>query len=484
MGCCTPKPRREEELIKYFWASLPIRRMTIKHFKNCLRQYKRGETKEEDIKNFKEFFLNETYLLHEVDHLEPVSNKIFEIECQKEHFNHFLLCISLLAQWWKDAKREDANMRYLLRVDEYLKLGIFKFHEPTKEWYIPLNDLIIVFKRFIEMTTLNSVEPVLNESDIDEAETMTELLDRYDDNKIDFIIREKLAGRTERVTLRSFVQNDLDWLTRDDSSRQTLLARDIHAKTIVNKTTTVSTTVIENTNRINRTNISNSNVNSSSVSQKSLQQGSTVSQKSLQQGSTVNRTYEQQGGTVNRTYEQQGSTVNRTYEQQGSTVNRTYEQQGSTVNRIYEQQGSTVNRTYLAQPSTATTTVNKSYNEQQNTSGSNTGYSKSYETQGNTYTTKSYEEAKLNSNNNTVYLKEPYSGSTVSTTVRVDSGSNYFYEDKPDVVKKSVVRTVREQPKEQVENNSSTTSTTYGYSNGFGNVLRTVHDRHAGEEGK
>jgi hypothetical protein len=229
MGCCVPRPQKEE-LIKYFWASLPIRKMSIKEFKNCIKNFKRGKNESEDIEKFKEFFLNENYLVFGSEQVRKICFKIFEEEVQKKNFNHFLFSLALLCQWNKETKDETANKRYLNRVDEYLGTKILKYNETSREWYIPYNDLLIIYRRYVEMTTLHSIEPVLSLSEVDEKALIIDLRARYSEHKIEFVINERLSTRSERVTLSTFIQNDLDWLTRDDNSRQALLKKEAEGR--------------------------------------------------------------------------------------------------------------------------------------------------------------------------------------------------------------------------------------------------------------
>jgi hypothetical protein len=226
MGCTTHKPQREE-LLKYFWASLPIRRMLARHVKNCVKIYNREENEDDEFQHFQEFFMTDDYLLFGNEQMRKVCRTIFEKEATRKNYSHFLFCIVLLSQWYKELKHEEYNVIYILRFNEYLKLNLLKYNEATHEWYFTYDDLFIIMKRFIEMTTVNSVKHVLTLSDGDDKRALlNELKNRYSVDRIDQMIRDKLAKRPDRITVLNFVQNDLDWLTRDDSPRQTLLARE------------------------------------------------------------------------------------------------------------------------------------------------------------------------------------------------------------------------------------------------------------------
>jgi hypothetical protein len=236
MGCVGSRPQKEE-LLKYFWASLPIRRMTARRFKKSIKHYKRGDNQTEEAKNFKDHFVNSNYLVFGNEECQKVCRRIFEDEAEKKHFNHFLFAIALLCTWGAEPKDEADNKRWLRRIDEYLKLNIIRYTDGKEEW-IDYNDLVIIYRRFVEMVSLRSVEHVMSLSETDEKVYVQELKLRYSESKIDALVRDRLLTRRQGATISEFCRVDLTWIITDDSCRQSLGIKEHHEKNYVSSTST------------------------------------------------------------------------------------------------------------------------------------------------------------------------------------------------------------------------------------------------------
>jgi len=127
-----------------------------------------------------------------------------------------------------------------------LKLGLVRYSDNnTKDDWIDYNDLVIIYRRFIEMISLNSCDNILSLTETDERIFIAELKLRYSQSKIDALIKEKLSTRKDKVSLSEFVRLDLGWLASEDCARQTLLINEEKERKTV--THTVVTRTVEPT---------------------------------------------------------------------------------------------------------------------------------------------------------------------------------------------------------------------------------------------
>jgi hypothetical protein len=462
MGCVGSRPQKED-LLNYFWASLPIRKITARRFKKNVKHYKRGENLVEEAKNFREFFMNDQYLVFGNEEIQKVCRRVFEQEAEGKNINHFLFAIALLCFWSTDPKDEADNRRWLRRIDEYLKLNIIKYADNREEW-IEYNDLVIIYRRFIQMVTVNSCGVVLSLSETEDKVYLQEIKLQYSESKIDALIRDNLNTRRHGATVTEFVKSDLAWLVTDESCRKALFVKDSNGNKYI------------------------SSISTSHVVTKTTSEPKVTSSKQV-------TTYETSGNTGSTytqppIYTKRVSITNSSSEESGSSKQVSSNYDPSTTRQVvyqnYESSTSSPKKqvtynTTIAEPSTTSSTtrqvVNRNYAPSTSSSNKQVIYNTNYEPS--TTSTTSSKQVVYSSNQEPIVTRQVIyqngnQGSSSSKQVNT-------YESSPEVVKKSVVRRVVEEPKDetnQIEYN--TTQTTTRSSGGLGGVLKTMYEKHEG----
>jgi hypothetical protein len=212
MGCCTAKPNKEE-MLKHYWANLPIRSVTLDRFTQDLISKYRSFDMDKDIDSFNDFFLNPTYLIFGDDTLKEACTKLFAKLAKENDISWLIFCLAFLCRFDKDNSKNKSN---LIILSKFLNNHIVRDTDRTcDEEYILIFHFKKFYTMFVAMVSIESVDPMfMLHNDEEYAEYLKKI---YAYPLIDQLVEERIdiLGKKVQLKLSSLLLNEF-WYLRDD----------------------------------------------------------------------------------------------------------------------------------------------------------------------------------------------------------------------------------------------------------------------------
>jgi hypothetical protein len=164
MGCCGVKPKNEQ-IIEYYWNSLPITKMTLSEYKDKIAINNERLTFPDDRDErhvFKDFFLNKNFLLSNDEEANQITTKLFNSMTYliKPELLTFLLAFLCT---FDDNKTK--NTRDLKLISIHLQLDLVS--NSNGENYIARSDYKSLYLNYLNMLTVYSYEYIIDGYNID-----------------------------------------------------------------------------------------------------------------------------------------------------------------------------------------------------------------------------------------------------------------------------------------------------------------------------
>jgi hypothetical protein len=221
MGCCIPRPSKEE-LIRHFWANLPIRHISLEKFTNDLIPNYKTDDIERDVSAFKNYFITSTYLVYGDDTLREVCINLFTRLSKESELNWLIFCLAFLCRFDHDNNK---NKTSLLNLSKFLNNHIIRDCDRTcDEEYILIFHFRKFYATFIAMISYESIEPIhaLHE-DNDYVSYLKKVYSHYN---IDRLIEERIDYMGKRVQLKLsalFASHEFNFLRDENGIRLKLI---------------------------------------------------------------------------------------------------------------------------------------------------------------------------------------------------------------------------------------------------------------------
>jgi hypothetical protein len=219
MGCCTAKPNKEE-LLKHFWANLPIRQVTLDKFTNNLTSNYKSHDLDKDINAFKQHFINTTYLVYGDDKLRQVCINLFTKLSKDNEISWLIFCLAFLCKFDTDTSKNKIN---LTSLSKFLKNNIIRNSDRTcDENYMLIFHFRKFYTTYVAMISLDSIEPV--HSLHDDIEYVNYLKRVYTYYNIDRLVEERVdsLNKPVQIKLSNLLEIEVCYLKDDNGIRNRL----------------------------------------------------------------------------------------------------------------------------------------------------------------------------------------------------------------------------------------------------------------------
>jgi hypothetical protein len=220
MGCCVEKPTNNAILDKQ-WTDLPIRKIGIEQFRNDLIYNYQTPTgnREENLKFFKSYFINENYLLGPNQNYHLGFRSLFTELANNHYINLLIFAISLLTTQESDTKR---TKQALLDLSTFLDLDVFKPYDQFNiEYYIDYRDYKELNKIFMAMVSYDCTD-----DELDTMDTSSRKLKKiYGSRMVSMLIEEnynRIKKDKNKVFISDFIEKDMVFLGNDSLVREIL----------------------------------------------------------------------------------------------------------------------------------------------------------------------------------------------------------------------------------------------------------------------
>jgi hypothetical protein len=201
-NCCLYLPAKED-LLLYFWDSLPIRNIPLIHFRDSIvNSYPSTILKVDSVMAFRKFCMNETYLLFsDNDDIRKVSKNLFEDLAIKFTPVRLVLLLSLLCQFDLDNQR---NAKALFDISEYFGFELMRFENNI--FLFEKYRITEIIKDYVEMIFNTSVGYIY--SLLDENEYKDSLNQRYNKTFLDDWTNDFMKKYNRDIPVVDFLQDN------------------------------------------------------------------------------------------------------------------------------------------------------------------------------------------------------------------------------------------------------------------------------------
>jgi hypothetical protein len=201
MGCCVTLPSKEDLLIN-FWNNLPIRNISLLHYRDSILATYESKFKVDSVMSFKKFFLNEHYLVYGDSDIQTVCRSLFEDLIVQFSPVKVIFVLAFLCDFHPDNAK---NAKALYDIASYFGIDNIRF-EANCYWFDKYR-LSEVIKTYLEIIFNISITYVFTL--VDEDEFKDHLLQRYNRVFIEEWVNEHMKKYSNVFQAADFLQNNV-----------------------------------------------------------------------------------------------------------------------------------------------------------------------------------------------------------------------------------------------------------------------------------
>jgi hypothetical protein len=205
MGCCVTHPSKEDILIN-FWNNLPIRNISLLHYRDSILSTYSSKFKVDSIMAFKKFFLNEYYLIYGGTQIQSIYRSLFKDLIVRFTPIKITFILAFLCDFDPDNTK---NAKALYDISNYLGIDSIIFE--TNLYWFDKYRLTQILKTYLEIIYNISVNYVFNH--IDEIELRENLLQKYTTVFLDDWVNEYMKKYSSKFQVSDFLYIEVSLVT-------------------------------------------------------------------------------------------------------------------------------------------------------------------------------------------------------------------------------------------------------------------------------